>query len=123
MANPQQTQAKNQSRAVGRECSGCQDLFQLIASLQNQLIRIEERLTVVTDNHLPTPSSRKYYGVTEFAKLVNKSEYTVREWCRLYRINAEKCESGHGEYKSWKIPADELARYRDHGLLPLPSKY
>ena len=62
--------------------------------------------------------TREYYSVPEFADLVGHGEYTVREWCRLERINAEKCESGRGDAKSWKIPADELGRYRDHGLLP-----
>jgi hypothetical protein len=61
---------------------------------------------------------REYYSVREFAELVGKSEYTVREYCRYLRIHAEKCESGRGDAKSWKIPAEELQRYRDHGLLP-----
>ncbi|NOY42773.1 MAG: hypothetical protein GXP26_13185 [Planctomycetes bacterium] len=66
----------------------------------------------------PTPTAeREYYSVQEFATLVERSEYTVREWCRFARIHAEKCETGRGEAKSWKIPAEELSRYRDHGLL------
>ncbi len=66
---------------------------------------------------------RTFYSVTEFAELVDKSEYTVREWCRLYRINAEKCNSGHGDSKAWKISADKLTRYKGHGLLLRPTKY
>ena len=65
----------------------------------------------------PEPA-RDYYSIAEFAKLVEKSQYTVREWCRLQRINAEKCETGRGDAKSWKISSDEVKRYRNHGLLP-----
>lgn len=48
---------------------------------------------------------------------MGRSEYTVREWCRLGHIQAEKAESGRGDAKNWKIPATELQRYLDHGLL------
>lgn len=123
MAKPKHPETVNQSWAVGKDCLDCQSLFQLISSLEQKLERIEEWLVCIAESRQETVTHREFYGVAEFAKLVNKSEYTVREWCRLCRINAEKCESGHGEYKSWKIAADELARYRNHGLLPLLSKY
>lgn len=38
----------------------------------------------------------------------------------MARIHAEKRDSGRSEAKGWKIPAAELQRYRDHGLLPAP---
>lgn len=126
MASHIHSKFENQDRAVGKEmeCSECQRVFQLLSNVELYLTQIEERLAAVTENAPAVNSTRReYYGVAEFAKLVGKSEYTVREWCRLFRIKAEKCESGHGDYKAWKIPADELTRYRDHGLLKLPSRY
>lgn len=95
------------------------------ASLKQRLVALECSLDTIKDQtsennkeEQPLAPNREYYSVQEFSELVERGEYTVREWCRLMRINAEKCESGRGEAKSWKIPFDELARYRDHGLLP-----
>ncbi len=94
-------------------------------SLQDRLVSLESTVSTieqcVSTNDLPAmqPMARSYYSVPEFANQVGRGEYTVREWCRLARINAEKCDSGRGEAKSWKIPAEELQRYRDHGLLPM----
>ena len=94
-----------------------ENLLERFSVLENALTAIEQ--SVATAEALPTPSvPRKFYSVAEFAALVGRGEYTVREWCRLARINAEKCDSGRGDTKNWKIPAEELQRYRDHGLLP-----
>lgn len=97
-------------------------LTHLLLEIQRSLARIEIRLADL-ERPKPPVQNRSFYNVAEFAKLVGKSEYTVREWCRLYRINAEKSDSGHGDSKAWKIPANEVERYRDHGLLPIPSKF
>jgi hypothetical protein len=82
-------------------------LLERIAFLEESISHNEPRET----------APRQYYSVEEFASQVERSPYTVREWCRLSRIHAEKCDTGHGEAKNWKISAEELQRYRDHGLL------
>ena len=89
-----------------------------IENLESTISHLDGRLS---EHPAPVsgPPQREYYSTQEFAELVDRSEYTVREWCRLERINAEKCDSGRGDAKSWKIPADELQRFQDHGLLPL----
>jgi hypothetical protein len=51
------------------------------------------------------------------ARLVGKAEFTVREWCRLGRVNAEKRASGRGKFCAWVISHTELLRYRRQGLL------
>jgi len=92
-------------------------LLERIDAMENTISALEQSVSTVD----PPPAQtveREYYSVQEFATLVERSEYTVREWCRFARIHAEKCETGRGEAKSWKIPAEELSRYRDHGLLP-----
>ncbi len=85
--------------------------------METALTTIEHSVTERPPESEPAPP-RDYYSVLEFATQVGRGEYTVREWCRLARIHAEKCDSGRGDAKSWKIPAEELQRYRDHGLLP-----
>ncbi|AGA26394.1 hypothetical protein [Singulisphaera acidiphila] len=61
---------------------------------------------------------RDWYSTDEFARLVGKAEFTVREWCRLVRIHAEKRQSGRGVHSAWVISHAELQRYQKSGLLP-----
>lgn len=53
----------------------------------------------------------------QFAELVGRTVTTVRDWCRLGRINARKtiCGRGGGE---WRIELEEFHRLRRDGLLP-----
>lgn len=90
-------------------------LSERLDGIERHLEAIEDQISKSAQEEAPV---REYYSVQEFAELVGRKEYTVREWCRFSRINAEKCDTGHGDTKNWKIPADELQRYRDHGLLP-----
>ncbi len=61
---------------------------------------------------------RESYSTHEFALVVGKAEFTVREWCRHGRIKAEKRMSGRGAYPAWAISHDEFLRYQREGLLP-----
>jgi hypothetical protein len=62
---------------------------------------------------------RDWYTTQEFAKAVSKAEFTIREYCRLGRLRAEKRESGRGAYPQWVISHAELERFRRNGLLPI----
>jgi len=63
---------------------------------------------------------KDFYEVDEFARLVGKAAFTVREWARLGRINGQKRRSGRGAHASWVFTHDELLRYQREGLLPFP---
>lgn len=95
-----------------------ENLLERLEALENTVTAIEQSVTAA-ETAVQSVIERDYYTVPEFATLVERTGYTVREWCRLERINAEKCDSGRGDAKGWKIPADELQRYRDHGLLAM----
>lgn len=62
---------------------------------------------------------RDWYSTDEVAKLLGKAEFTVREWCRLRRVRAEKRGSGRGAFKAWVVSHQELQRLQRDGLLPL----
>ncbi len=84
----------------------------LLQGLLERLDRIEAHMQVD-----PRPQ-REYYSVEEAAELLGKAAFTVREWCRLERINARKRPSGRGRSLEWMIPAKEIQRIVDQGLLP-----
>lgn len=85
--------------------------------LRERLERIENLLALLVERQ----QTKEHYSTDEFARLVNKAEFTVREWCRLGRIRAEKQRSGRGAHPAWVIAQSELLRYQKEGLLPLPE--
>ena len=59
------------------------------------------------------------YTTSEVAEILGKAEFTVREYCRLGRIRAEKRACGRGRSRDWKITHAELLRIQNEGLLPV----
>lgn len=80
-----------------------------LAAFQDMLAALLERQTV-----------KEFYEIDEFAKIVGKAPFTVREWARLGRIKATKRRSGRGAFAAWVVSHTELLRYQQDGLLPLP---
>jgi hypothetical protein len=82
--------------------------------LKDQLKTIKELLLMLVERQ----RIQDWYSPDEFAQLVGKAGFTVREWCRLGRLKASKRESGRGAYQGWAIEHSELLRYQKSGLLP-----
>lgn len=82
-------------------------------TIEQRLEKIEAMLVVLAERQ----TVKDFYEVEEFAKLVGKSCFTCREWCRLGRIRARKKDSGRGAHTAWAISHEELQRYRREGLL------
>ena len=82
-------------------------------TLEQRLENIEAMLAVLVGQH----TAKDFYEVEEFARLVGKSPFTCRDWCRLGRIRARKKVSGRGAHTAWVISHEELQRYRQEGLL------
>ncbi len=80
--------------------------------LEERLERIESMLAVLVERQ----QVREWYSVEEFARIVGRSEFTCREWCRRGRISAEKKSSGRGAYAAWAISHAELQRFQREGL-------
>lgn len=83
-------------------------------TIEERLENIEAKLDALVERQ----TVREWYSVEEFARLLHKAEFTVREWCRLGRIHAEKKGSGRGAFPAWCISHQELLRYQREGLLP-----
>jgi hypothetical protein len=83
--------------------------------LLDRLNRIESTLSELLQRN----TMKDYYSTAEVAKILGKAEFTVREWCRLGRVYAEKRQTGRGRTKEWIVSHQELTRIRNEGLLPL----
>jgi transposase len=83
-----------------------------------RLCRIEEALSVLTREN----TVKDFYTIAEVAKIIDRAEFTVREWARLGRIRGSKRLCGRGNAREWMISHEELKRIRNQGLLPRPTK-
>ena len=68
-------------------------------------------------------ADKDFYTVSEAADAMARAPYTVREWCRLGRLNATKALSGRGIDGEWRISHEEVQRWRREGLLPVERPY
>lgn len=83
-------------------------------TLDERLEKIEAMLMLLVGRE----AVKDWYSVEEFARLVDRAPFTVREWARQGRINATKKESGRGAHLSWAVSRTELVRFQREGLLP-----
>lgn len=80
-----------------------------------RLERIETVLRILTEQR---QVQQDWYDTQTAAEILERSSYSVREWCRLGRVHAEKRSCGRGRSKEWMISHDELMRIKSEGLLP-----
>ncbi len=83
-------------------------------SLEERLERIEAMLAVLIGRQV-----KEWYSIEELARIVERSEFTCREWCRHGRVLAEKKNSGRGAHASWVISHAEFERFQREGLRPI----
>ncbi len=84
-----------------------------------RLIKIETLLASLVEQR----TVKEWYSTAEVATILGKAEFTVREWCRLGRVHAQKKKSGRGVASEWIVSHAELSRVRNEGLLPDPRPY
>ena len=83
-------------------------------TIEERLEKIESLLAALVERQ----QVKDWYSTEEFARLVGKADFTVREYCRLGRVHAEKRRSGRGAHPGWVIGHAELQRFQREGLLP-----
>ena len=81
-----------------------------------RLAGIEAALAALVEQR----SVKEWYSTAEVAAVLRRAEFTVREWCRLGRVRAEKKKCGRGPSSEWIVSHAELTRVRNEGLLPDP---
>ena len=94
-----------------------------MTELSSKLTRIESVLCDLHELVTNRQTIKDSYTTQEVAKILDKRPYTVREWCRLQRVNVFKAMWGRGAEEEWRISHDELVRIQNEGLLPVPERY
>ena len=85
----------------------------------NEILERLDRIEAVLGTLVGRRQVQDWYDTKTAANILGKSQYRVREWCRLRRVNAEKRPCGRGTSKEWMISHEELERIKAEGLLPL----
>ena len=84
-----------------------------------RLDRIEQILQSIIEQR----TIKDWYTTAEVERVLGKAEFTVREWCRLGRVRAEKKKCGRGVASEWIISHEELTGVRNEGLQPQSNPY
>jgi DNA-directed RNA polymerase specialized sigma24 family protein len=85
-----------------------------INEIIHRLDRLESAVQVLVRQRVV----KDWYSTAEVAEMLGKSEYTVREYCRLGRIRARKKPCGRGKGGEWLISHQELEQLRNFGPGP-----
>ena len=113
-----------QSYAVGREGNqGKREILEKLSSLKDDVANLRNTITELRETLASQPTAKDSYSTKEVAKILGKRPYTVREWCRLQRVEAFKAAFGRGCEEEWRISHEELTRIQNEGLLPIQRNY
>lgn len=77
--------------------------------MNDRFERLETMLTEILsrlDKLQPAAPHKDYWSPEDLAAALGRKPFTVREWCRLRRINAEKERYS----RLWRIPDSEAQR-------------
>ncbi|MEM9410265.1 MAG: helix-turn-helix domain-containing protein [Planctomycetota bacterium] len=99
------------------------ELVSEIVTLKNQIADLESTIAELRNLLISQKTIKDSYDTKEIAQILDRKPYTVREWCRLKRINAYKAQFGRGAEEEWRVTHDELVRIQNEGLLPIPNRY
>lgn len=103
--------------------SGTKELVEEVSQLNGRIQELEQTIAELRDLLFSQKTIKESYDTKEVAQILGRKPYTVREWCRLRRINAYKAMCGRGCEEEWRISHDELVRIQNDGLLPVPERY
>lgn len=84
----------------------------------NEILVRLEKIEAVLLTLIEQRQVQDWYDTKTAADILKKSAYSVREWCRLGRVRAEKRSCGRGTSKEWMVSHAELMRIKSEGLLP-----
>jgi hypothetical protein len=94
--------------------------FTLVVERLDQICaQIRELLGPARNGQSKITADKEWYTTQEAALILNRAPWTVRQWCRLRRVQAKKRLCGRGLSAEWMISQQEIHRIQNEGLLPL----
>ena len=115
--------ARNRLRTSQYQGMAVESLIQEIAGLKAEVLELQQTITELRSLLVSQKTAKESYTTIEVAQILGRKPYTVREWCRLKRVNAIKAMCGRGCEEEWRITHEELLRIQNDGLLPQPERY
>ncbi len=119
METTHESTSSHQLDSAALEQGNCSDFSLAIRMIEERLQIIEGTLKKVEALLESQYEKREWYGVADAAEVLGKAEWTVREWCRLGRVNAHKRPCGRGRSQEWILSHAEIERIQSKGLLPM----
>ena len=85
-----------QSPTLDSDDKGLEELSSGLDKLRAEMHVIQDSLALILQLVEVRQIEKDSYTTTEAAQILGKRPYTVREWCRLGRVRADKTFSGRG---------------------------
>ena len=85
---------------------------------QEEILLILGRLDRIEKLIVEGKTVKEWYTTDEVAEILDRTAYTIREWCRQGRAHGRKRPCGRGTASEWIISHQELTRLQNQGLLP-----
>jgi hypothetical protein len=92
------------------------DVVELLQRLVDGYEDVKQRLERM-ERFLCVSVVKEAYAVEDVAERVERTPWTVRQWCNQGRVQAKKVP-GRGRQGEWRIPHDEVVRLQAEGPKP-----
>jgi hypothetical protein len=93
------------------------EVVRRLTEVESSLNAINDLLKCLLQNVEDRIPRKEYFTISEFAQLIGRAPFTVREWARHLRVRTTRA-GARGPYAEYRIHISEIARYRSEGLLP-----
>ena len=112
-----ESELRDQVSRIQSERESLVAMIRVLLSIDDRLSRFEPMVAELHQIAKESTPVKEWYSVSEVAGILGKAEFTVREWCRLGRVNASKRDCGRGKSQEWIVSLEELKRIQNEGLL------
>ena len=99
-----ESELRDQVSRIQSERESLVAMIRVLLSIDDRLSRFEPMVAELNQIAKESTPVKEWYSVGEVSGILGKAEFTVREWCRLGRVNASKRDCG-GQFQCSCSPA------------------